>query len=222
VNNGHDNPIHAVIDTFRLVAETHRQAQEIAESAKATVRQFYREPKQLAVFIERHQTPVYVLVNPFVANFCLWFLGFEPGFIPPSSSKSYQRLTALLKSTLLRPFLGRQSDKYHCHFEHGVFVVPPNLFTVGYLSHQLHHWLAFRSGMQGYNERAQKLYKRFWNDQNGELGSEVAEMSAEDAIALKAAINRDLEALKFLQDVASEILIPAKQAKRFAQGKTSA
>lgn len=222
MNNGHDNPIHAVIDTFRLVAETHRQAQEIAESAKATVRQFYREPKQLAVFIERHQTPVYVLKNPLLANLCLLLLGFEPGFIPPSTTRRFQRLTALLRSPLLRPLLGRQSDKHHCHFEHGVFVVPPNLFTVGYLSHQLHHWLAFRSGMHGYNERAQRLYKKFWNEQNGQLGPEVTNMSMEDVLALKAAINRDLEALQFLQQVASEILIPAKQAKRFAQGSTSA
>lgn len=220
--NGHDNPIRSTIDTFRLVAETHRQAQAIAESAKATVRQFYREPKQLAVFIERHQTPVYVLKNTLFANICMAILGVEPGFIPPTSKKSYQRLVGLLTSRFMQPLLGRQSNKPHCHFEHGVFVVTPALFTVGFLSHQLHHWLAFRSGMQGYNERAQTLYKKFWNEQNGELGAEVAEMSMDDMIALKAAINRDLEALKFLQDVAQDILIPAKQAKRFAEGSASA
>jgi hypothetical protein len=211
-----------MVDTFRLVAETHRKAQEIAESAKATVRQFYREPRQLAIFIERHQTPVYVLKNALLANFCLHILGFEPGFIPPSSSKRFQRLIKLLKSPLLRPLLGRHSDKHHCSFEHGVFVLPPSLFTVGFLSHQLHHWLAFRSGMQGYSERAQTLYKKFWNEQNGELGPEVVEMSEEDALALKAAINRDLEALQFLRQVASEILIPARQAKHFNQGTASA
>lgn len=220
--HGQDNPIYGSIDTFRLVAETHRQAREIAESARETVRHFYREPRQLAIFIERHQTPVYVLQNALFANFCLWALGFEPGFIPPSSSKRYRLLMRLLKCALLQPLLGRHSEKHHCHFEHGVFVVPPSLFTVGYLSHQLHHWLAFRSGMQGYEERAQQLYRKFWNEQNGELGPEVMEMSAGDALALKAAINRDLEALQFLRDVASEILIPARQAKQFTQGVTSA
>ena len=217
-----DEPIYSVVDTFRLVAETRRQATEIAESAKMAVCRFYREPKQLALFIERHGTPVYLLKNGLVANFCLWLLGFEPGFIPPASNKPYRRLTRLLQSSWLASLLGRQSEKRHCHFENGVFVVPQKLFTVGYLSHQLHHWLACRSGMQGYSERAQELYKKFWNEQNGEIGSDVLKMTMEDMVSLKAAINRDLEALQFLRQVASEILIPARQARRFIQGAASA
>ncbi|HEY9746225.1 MAG TPA: hypothetical protein V6C99_08420 [Oculatellaceae cyanobacterium] len=219
---GHDNPIHGTIDTFRLVAETRRQAEEIAETAKVTVRQFYRDPRQLAVFIERHGTPVYLLKHTLVAHFTLWLLGFEPGFIPPGIGKRYRLLQFVLTAPWLAPLLGRQSAKHHCHLRHGIFVVTPSLFTVGYLSHQLHHWLAFRSGMQGYNDRAQELYKKFWNEGNGEITPEMLEMDTEDILALKAAINRDLEALQFLQQVASEILIPAKQAKKMAQGGTSA
>ncbi len=220
---GHANPIHPVVDTFRLVAETRQQAEQIANSARCAVRAFYRNPADLATFIERLNTPVYVVHNALLSNFVLWLLGFEPGFIPPVSGKRYQWLQQFLKfqANLSSHLKGYQGDKTNCRFDHGVFVLTRPLFTVGFLSHQLHHWLAFRSGMRGYSERSQTLYKKFWNEQQGLLGAEVYDMSVEDMQALKAAINRDLEALLFLKNIANEILIPAKQAKRMPFGTTS-
>lgn len=211
----HDNPLcQAISDSFKLVAETRKQAQEISESAKKAVKSFYKNPEALAVFIERHQTPVYVLNASWLSNLTLAILGFEPGYIPPSSHKNYLRL---------EKFLRWQNPKADCHFEHGVFVLTKPLFTVGFISHQLHHWLSYRSGLHGYSDKSQALYKKFWNEQNGVIGSEVYQMKAEDMLALKAAINRDLEALVFLREIANEILIPAKQAQRFTdKGSASA
>lgn len=222
-NKGHDNPIHPVVDTFRLVAETRRQATEIAESARSAVKSFYKNPADLAAFIERHDTPVFVFDNSFICGLTLAVLGFEPGYIPPAEGKRYELLQKALKTEAKFLHLkGTMGEKSNCHFEHGVFVLTRPLFTVGFLSHQLHHWLAFRSGMRGYSEQSQKLYKKFWSEQNGVLGAEVYDMTVEEMVALKAAINRDLEALLFLKEIANEILIPAKQAQRLSHGTASA
>lgn len=211
---GHDNPLHdPVIDTFKLIAETRKQAKAISESARDAVKAFYRSPDSLASFIERHQTPVYMLKGRLICGLVLAVLGFEPGFIPPTEGRRYRILERLLRM---------YNRKAHCEFTHGVFVLTQPLFTVGFISHQLHHWLAFRSGMAGYNDRSQQLYHKFWNEQNGIIGQEVYHMKVEDMVALKAAINRDLEALLFLKEVANEVLIPAKQARRISHGTATA
>lgn len=211
---GHDNPLHdPVIDTFKLVAETRKMAKEISESARDAVKAFYRSPDSLASFIERHQTPVYMLKGRLICGLVLAILGYEPGFIAPAEGRRYR---------LLERFLRLYNGKPHCEFKHGVFVLTRPLFTVGFISHQLHHWLAYRSGMAGYSDKSQQLYKKFWNENNGVIGQEVYQMKVEDMVALKAAINRDLEALLFLKEIANEVLIPAKQARRISHGTASA
>lgn len=222
--NGHDNPIQARStqspeDTFKLVAETRRQVSQVAESAREAIEAFYTEPHLLAEFIERHGTPVYALKCSIVANFILKTLGFEPGFILPDSSCRFNWLKRILT---FYDQIFTQEKIITRDFKNGLFVIPCPLFTVGFLSHQLHHWLAFRSGMNGYCERARRLYKKFWTENRGQIGSEVYKMDVEDIIALKAAINRDLEALKFLKGIADEILIPARQARRISSGTASA
>lgn len=229
---GQDNPIQSHVDTFRLVAETRRQVNEVAESAREAIQASYTDPELLAGFIERHGTPVYVLPVGFLATFMLRALGFEPGFIPPGRDIRFNRLKRLLAfydrlcSGMNRPDRnqtdGKLMDNSSRIDRHGVFVLTRPLFTVGFLTHQLHHWLAFRSGMAGYCERAQRLYKKFWVENQGQIGREVYKMSAEDILALKAAINRDMEALRFLKAMADEVLIPAKQARRISGGNASA
>jgi hypothetical protein len=59
-------------------------------------------------------------------------------------------------------------------------------------------------------------------ENQGQIGQDVYKMDVEDILALKAAINRDLEALKFLKAIADEVLIPARQARRIVHGTASA
>lgn len=226
-NAGHDVPIHASAfpseDTFKLVAETRKQVDAVADSARKAIRTFYTDPNLLAGFIERHGTPVYILRGGMTSQLALWALGFEPGFIPPVSGRRYEGLKKLL-TAFGYTASGEKPSGIHGrpHYRHGVFVLTPAVFTVGFMSHQLHHWLACRSGMAGYSEQSQRLYKKFWVENRGVLGPEIYKMDAEGILALKAAINRDLEALRFLKSIASEVLIPAKQARRIGSGDASA
>lgn len=209
---GQDNPI---LDTFKLVAETRRQLEVVNDRARAAVKQFYRNPADLAAFIERHGTPVHVIRGGYISLFVLAGLGFEPGFIP-NPRNGCKRFEALCR------LLDWQEDKPGCRVENGIFVLTPRLFTVGYLSHQLHHWMASRAGLNGYHSRAQEVYKLFWNRDNGQITHKMLEMKAEDLFALKDAINRDMEALSFVRQVADEILRPANQGKNLSRGTAQA
>lgn len=214
----------AVTDTFRSVVETHRQAETVMETAGEAIKKCYSDPVRLAGFVESLQTPVYILRFGVFSRIFLWLLGFEPGFIPPSESRRYKLLQALLRWQSrwpgARPAAASQASVV---FRHGVFVLFPALFSMSFLSYQLHHWLACRSGLHGYDGRAQALYRKFWNVQHGRLASaDVETMSEADILALKAAINRDLEALCFLRRMMQDVIIPATQGQRFStEGNTS-
>lgn len=216
---GQDNPILPEADIFNLVSETRKQVTEVAASARDAIKSHYADPVQLAAFIEHHQTPVYLCSNSLLTAMLLWVFGFELGFIPPSKDRRYRWLFRCLQFFHQKK---KQGEKVNCHARHGLFVLTRPLFTVGFLSHQLHHWLACRAGMQGYCEQSQRLYREFWHKYQGQLGPDVHKMKPADMVALKEAINRDLEALQFLKSIAQEVLIPAKQARCISNGNASA
>jgi hypothetical protein len=210
-------------DTFKLIAESRKQVTEVATLARQAIQAHYTDPVQLAHFIESHHTPVFVLHHRLLGAASLMALGFEPGFIPPGEGRRFQMLQKLLQAQGERLGKHTASDgALENGLPQGVIVLTRPLFTLGYLSHQLHHWLAFRAGMPGYSERSQKLYRQFWQKQNGRLGKEAYKMTVDDLLALKAAVNRDMEALQFLRAITNEVFLPAQQARRISAGCASA
>jgi hypothetical protein len=139
----------------------------------------------------------------------LALLGFEAGFIAPSEGRSFQLLTRLLSFCESKPA---------CDFRYGVFVLTQETFRVGFMAHQLHHWLSYRSGLPGYTDLEQKLYKVFWEKHDGVLEDKIEQMTEQQMVQLKNAINRDLEALRFIREVTNEIFAPANQARQLLTG----
>jgi hypothetical protein len=202
------------LDSFRMVAETQKQVAEATDRALELVKQHYKKPEDLAACIEKEGTPVYIIAGPFLTKLVLFVLGFEPGFIPPGNSRRHRWLYQLLDQVQAKP---------GCHREHGVFVMTRSVFTVGFLAHQLHHWMACRAGLPGYGETEQGLYKKFWEQDHGIVTPKRAEqMSAEEIIQLRNAIHRDMEALRFMQQLVQELFAPANQAANLSQGNATA
>lgn len=201
----------ASLDTFKLVAETQKQVAQVTGHALEMVKQYYKKPEELAACIEKQGTPVYVVRKGFIIHWLLFFLGFEPGFIPATVQKRYQFLLRFLEK------------KSGCTFENGLFIMTKPLFTVGFIAHQLHHWIAFCSGLPGYAEKDQALYRNFWEKKHGVITTADAEqMSADEIIRLKNAINRDLEAMKFMKQLINELFAPANQAGSLSKGTATA
>jgi hypothetical protein len=206
--------VHETLDSFRLVAETRRQVEAISQHALEMVKQHFKSPDELSQSIENKGTGVYLLQGAFVTKLALFCLGFEPGFIPPSSSKRYQWLKQILMQLESKP---------HCHFDKGVFVLVQPLYTVAYMAHQLHHWMAYCSGLPGYNLQSQQLYKSFWEKDKGQMSFQKAEkLTVEEIVQLRDAIHRDLDAMKFMYQLIQEIFAPANRAKQLNTGATTA
>ncbi|MGE0201218.1 MAG: hypothetical protein AB7P76_09640 [Candidatus Melainabacteria bacterium] len=194
----------AIADSFRLVAETRRQLTQVNQQAGDVVKRFYRDPDQLAAFIERHGTPVYTVPGHAWAYALLKAAGLEAGYNPPVSARRRRLAEAVLK--LMQPHA-------QCTLANGLFVVPANIHTISFLTHQLHHWLSYRAGMGGYESDAQKLYRLFWEKHQGHVTHELLAMPRSELMKLKAAISRDLEALTFLQGIIQEVLDPDLAAR---------
>jgi hypothetical protein len=203
----HNNPL---FDSFKCVAELQKQLDSVNHYALDAIKRCYTKPEDLVAYIERQGTPVYVINNHTLGNLLMFFYGIDPGFIPPSDDLKYQQLCSILKKLYPKPY---------CNTDRGIIVTTQQLFSVSFLAHQMHHWVSFRSGLPGYSETSRKQYKKFWAVNKGVIGPEVYSMSADEIMSLKQAINRDMEALRFIQQMAREVLAPAHQATQVSHGK---
>ncbi len=220
VNDAQSNPI---LDTFKLVAETQQQIEQVTKQAREAVKTHYHSPEELVTFIEEQGTPVYLVTGwkGLLLRLVMMGLSYDSGFIAPPSPKSnpqaLKRYINLCKSIV---FLFGTKQTFS--FKKGVFILPKPLYTVGFIAHQLHHWLAFLAGLPGYNELEQEEFRLFMGERNGVVGSEVYQMNEKQIEGLRNAIHREIEALKFIKAITNEIFRPARQAKYLSDGMTNA
>ncbi len=213
-------------DSFRPMTAVYQEASDLSLQALNAVKSADLDPEELARFIARHGTTVHSLSGNVVVRGLIALLGFQPGFIPAVETTRFRLLKSLLPVLSLLPG-GRKfqassrsvEEQFPSISTDGLFIVTRNLFTISFFTHQLHHWLACRSGQSGYDERAQALYREFWNRHDGNVPPDIEAMGFEDVIALKAAINRELEALEFLKMIAREVLAPTRQARQFSSAR---
>lgn len=213
-------------DCFRLVVDTRKRLSKVSKAAKEAVQKHYRTPEALKGFIESYGTPVYVLPDGFFgeiqAKMTIACLGFQYGYIPkPTGAKAlkrYQKLLSWLEGTCSRNHKALQAPAFSVSSAdnelQGIFLLCASQFNVPYLTHQLHHWMACRSGAEGYCDKAQALYKSFWQEHHGQVTPALLKkMGTAELLTLRQAINRDMEALEFLRAMVDEVFAPANQAK---------
>ena len=209
-------------DSFKAIAETHQQVRQVSEEARRLINDSYKNPAELLAFIAAQGTPVYMLNDRFIpgttGRLSLRLLGFDPGFIAVRDTAAYEKLCRLLRHHTTQRFFLNMSRTHHLTtpdaFENGVLILSPSQVNVAFLSHQVHHWLAYKSGLKGYSLEEQVAYQKFWHQHNGQLNMRMLQrMSIEEIYQLKNAINRDLEALKFLRQIINEVIVPSRQGR---------
>ena len=212
---------HWVLDSFKLVADTHRQVQGIQDKARQAVKARYKSPEDLTAFIENKGTPVYVLqgLKGLLAQCAFKLMGFDAGFVAPPNPNEPLTWHAQIRYGLLGVLLIGLYDRHPgCVFDHGVFVMPRAVFTVGYLAHQLHHWFACQAGLPGYDSASQREFRTFMVTHKGVVGAEAASMTEAQIMSLRHAIHREVEALQFIKSVTEEIFRPDRQARQITDG----
>jgi len=220
VQESASNPL---LDSVNLVAATRKQVDKVTSQAEKAIKAHYQDPFKLVTFIQEKGTPVYVLpagLRSFILRLAIFALGVELGFVPPPENdhRFGQQRYHLLQKLLIKGY----GPKPGLTFNHGVFILPTRLFNVGFIAHQLHHWLACMAGLPGYGEDAQAEYKKFMTRYGGVVGPDHDSMSEEEIVNLRNAIHREIEALAFLKNVTEELFRPLRQARNIHSGTANA
>lgn len=193
-------------DIFSFDGQKRQKAGQLRSQAEALVGNG-ADAAQIAEAIERLGTPVYLLEGGFLTRLLVNTLRVDEGFIAPDpDNHRYMYLCRMLEKRFSRP--------EGIDTTNGFFVVTRDTFTPEFLSHQLHHWLACVDGQPGYAPQAQKLYKAFWEKHGGDATAMAATLPLGELEALRAAIQREIEAMAFLRKLATEKFNPRSRRRR--------
>lgn len=206
-------------DGYTATAQRQQHQHTIALRASLLLRTYGHHLPALLDWISQQGTPVYCFTTGVVAaSAILKQLGYQPGFITPAPEAWRFNLLAeglgkLIYSDTLTPAQMTQRIQ-----RNGVWVLPQKHLSIGLVAYQLYHWLAYKHGLEGYSELAQRLFQTQWENNAGELNPDaVAELDLESILALQHAVQREAEALQFVRDYQRYALVPNQQAEAFKQ-----
>lgn len=194
-------------DSIRLVGNKRKKIEEINNDAGSMIKQYLHDVSGLLDFIERRGTKV---IRKTHADKVLILFGFLEGFIYPLKGYKAKLLTLSLK------IIGAWDEPIASETK-GMFIFGPEEPPIGYMVHQIHHWLSYHNGLPGYTEQTMQNFQRIFDPSFGV--DDVKRMSREEIVALREAIARDKEALDFVQKMAEEIFKPQDIIKGIEEGE---
>lgn len=193
-------------DSLKLLGGHQRKIDDINKDASSIVKEHLHNVTGLLEFIERRGTRVIRCKH---ADRLLIFLGEIEGFTPPLTGLKCKLLILGLK------LIGGWNEPIPSQTP-PMFIFGSKEPPMGYMVHQIHHWLSFNNGLPGYTEETMNNFKRIFDPTFGV--EDVKKMSKEEIIALREAIARDQEALDFVQKMAQEIFKPQDILKGIKDG----
>lgn len=183
-------------DSLKLVGSRKKEMDQINKDASYLVKEHLNNVTGLLEFIERRGTKVIAHKR---ADTVVKLFGEIEGFIPPMKGIKAKLLSLAFK--LIGAWDGPITGQTPPLFVFGEKEPP-----MGYMVHQIHHWLSFNRGLPGYTEETMNNFKKIFDPSFGV--EDVQRMSKEEIIELREAIARDQEALDFVQKMAEEIFKP--------------
>ncbi|MFA6988884.1 MAG: hypothetical protein WC197_02340 [Candidatus Gastranaerophilaceae bacterium] len=194
-------------ETLVLSAKTKLKSEETTTLAKEILKKYINEPEKLFKFIESKGTKVIVASN---IDKVLTFFKEEEGFITPL--KGFKALFLSIMINIL------SKNKIPVGFRTPeMFVMRSMSLNIYSLAHQFHHWLAYKKKLPGYEEETMSVFKNIWQlDVNP---SKIKTFSINEILALKNAIERDKEAIEFVQSFAREQEGSKKSLNMLKEGK---
>jgi hypothetical protein len=188
-------------DGFKKFAHLDHQVKDVSAKTKALVKAHGHSVEALLNCVIQQGTPVVIVTNMVVAIICFIVLGFESGYCPYANRPMFKALCKVLHLT------GQLAPNHN--MTHGLFLLTPPVLNIGFLSHQLHHWVAANADLPGYTQAARHLYRRFYQQAKGRLSvATMNTLSLDELKSLKSAIQRDREALECLGQMLAEWVSP--------------
>ncbi|MCM1265853.1 MAG: hypothetical protein NC200_06605 [Candidatus Gastranaerophilales bacterium] len=171
------------VDLRKEAQET--SSENLDNEVKLILKRYKNNPQAVIEFIKEHNTNVYMVKN---CNKVLKFIGEEEGLI--SERKG-------LKSLFLNLII-KNGFKFNTK---PMIILNDGEVDIYNLMHYFHKWYALKDGLPGFDEKSQKLLKKF-NSKNED--SLISKLSLTDIEGLKNAIARDVQSINFVVKYSKE------------------
>jgi len=195
------------LDSLKLFGAKKKRLDEVNKEAGDILKQHFNDVNGLLKFIELRGTRVIRHKN---VGIVLKFFGELEGFITPVSGIRGKLFLIGLK------LVGAWNDPIY-NKTPPMFIFGKNPPPMGYMVHQIHHWISFNRGLPGYSEETINNFKRIFDPNFGY--DDIQNMTKEEMLDLREAISRDQEALEFVTKMAQELLAPQEVIKGLQEGK---
>ncbi len=175
----------------KLNAKDEQKAERVYYKAKDFLRKHINDPEKVLRYIDKNATKV---VRMRYADKVFTFLNIAPGFLPKQTG-----IQTLCLSVCIRLF---SKTRLPIGFSlPDMFVLGEQTPNIYLLSHQFHHWLAYKAKLPGYDPKTQENFKNIWKLQKS---SNIKRLSIEEILSLKDAIARDIDAIDMVKELAIE------------------
>lgn len=178
--------------TLEIKAQSNLKSQKVSENARIILKKYLKEPEKILEFVESKGTKVVKAKN---IDKVLTLIGENEGFI--GVQKGFKALFLITMINILSPTKLPYSLKTKPMFV--LRDLPLNIYT---LAHQFHHWIGYSSKLPGYEEDTMEKFKHIWA-LNSTPGA-IEKLSLDDVLSLRDAIQRDVEAIQFVQSFTRE------------------
>ena len=188
--------------SLNLTVQTEENKKKLEQNVTAILKKFDNMPEKLLLYIERNGTPV--IRHP-KAGKIVDIIREEQGYI-----RELHGLKALILNFMLYKKISFKSD--------AIFLMEEGQIDPYAMIHQFYKWYAMKIDMPGFDPRAQENFRKYI-DEKSYLN--LNNLNAEDIIALKEAIARDVDAINFVENFAKQNEGSQKALKKLTDGGAS-
>ena len=187
--------------TLAIKADFENEKQINQEKIEKIVQMYMNEPKKLFDYIKGASTPV--IVNKY-ANKLLAFVNMDEGFILPQKG-----LRALYLNLIFNKNISFKTKE--------MFIISTYKVDIYALIYQFYNWYYYKVNPSKYNYEIQEKFRHIF-----ELAetSKINTLSYEEILGLKTEINRDIEAINFVRELAVKNSMAKKNLERIKSGET--
>lgn len=183
--------------------------EEINAEARSILKKAVNNPEALVSFVKSKAT---IVAKSRYMQPALFIFGEQTGFIPPLKGFKAFWLSIILNII--------SKAKLNIGFETpALFALDNKPVNIYFLSHQFHLWLSYVNELPGFDETTRKNFKNVWDSNVDSM--EVSKLSMEEILSLKDAIARDLEAIKFVKEMAREFVGQKQSLQKIKEGKST-
>jgi hypothetical protein len=196
-------------EDLMLSSKAKQVSEQVNELAKNLLKACKEDYSGLLAIIQSGHVKIIVTQN---LKFPMEILGYEEGLIP-----SHCSIKAFLLSIFIKLFT--KSDIKISFVLPDLFITSKKKLEFYFLAHQFYHFLAYKNNLPGYDYKTFSLFTSLMHTKNI---SDISfrNMSLDRMLALKDIIERDKEAIDFVQIFAREHIGAKNCVDDILSGKT--